>query len=125
VDEIVDANGRREAGRDLYRAYTGFMADYFHHLLIEEMRAMPALLKAYSVEQLTATHRALLADIGPQKMLADLPLIIRALAPNERLGLMSGARATSPREFFETARKAALAALPPEDGAALERALAA
>lgn len=125
IDSVADANARRERGRDLYRAYTAFMADYFHHLLEEETRAMPALLAAYPVDKLLAVHRALLAEIGPAQMLADLPLIIQALAPHERVGLMMGARATGPREFFETARKTAIGALAPQDGAALELALAA
>src|SRR5262249_54900739 len=96
IAALTHIQARPSRGRRVSRPYTAFAADYFGPLLAEETQAMPALLAHFPVTRLLAAHQALLAEIGPQKMLADLPLIIRALAPQERLGLMLGARASAP-----------------------------
>ncbi|MCX5497179.1 hemerythrin domain-containing protein [Kaistia dalseonensis] len=97
------ADDRRRAARSLYLRYSTFMAAYFHHLIEEEMRAMPALVEHFPPSALLDAHRALVGSISPEDKLADLPIIARALAPHERIGLMLATRDNAPPAFFADA----------------------
>lgn len=103
VGGFAEDADRRRAARDAYVAFSAFMADYFRHLIEEETRAMPALVDHFAPPALFAAHRALLGSIPPDKKLADLPIIARALAPHERIGLMLSARETASPAFFADA----------------------
>jgi hypothetical protein len=120
---LDEAAARRSAARDVYLTFAAFLPDYFRHLIAEETRAMPALVDHFPPAALFATHRALLGSIPPDKKLADLPLIARSLAPQERIGLMVGALESAPCAFFADACRIMEEAIGPEAYAPVAEAL--
>ncbi len=91
VSEAGGAEAGRAAAHGLYLRMSGFVADYFQHLLVEEQAAMPALVARFSAETLAATFKAMLATIPPARRMADLALMTPALRPDERAGLPGAA----------------------------------
>ncbi len=121
--DVTDPAVRAARARELYLDLSGFVAAYFRHLLVEETQAMPALNRHFPAETLLNTHLNLVGAIPPEEKLRDLPLIVRALTPPERIGLLRATQATAPAAFFEQACRVVRQALGEEAYAAVEQAL--
>jgi hypothetical protein len=103
IDVEINPGARRAAAHSLYVRLSGFVADYFRHLIAEETKAMPALQATFSAERLIATRAAMLATIPPEKAAEDLALMMPALAPHQRLEFLANMRAKAPPAAFEAA----------------------
>jgi hypothetical protein len=103
IESEVNPLARRAAAHGLYVRFSGFLADYFRHLVAEETLAMPALQARYTAAELNATRAAMLATIPPDKAAEDLALMAPALAPHERMALLYAMQAKAPPPAFEGA----------------------
>jgi hypothetical protein len=99
----------------LYLQFTQFVAEDFAHMAHEETVVMPLLQSLFSDEALLDMEHRIVASQPPEMMVFSAQAIMRALRPNERLALASGARANMPPPVFEGLIAAITPALEPTD----------
>lgn len=85
----------------LYRALSVFVAENLTHMHWEETVHNETLWACYTDAQLMQAHDALVQSITPQEMAETLRHMLPALAPCERLGMLSDMRAKMPPGAFE------------------------
>lgn len=90
---------RAAACHALYHAVSLFAAHNLAHMHLEETEHNAVLWAHLDDAGILAIHDALLASLTPAEMTASLGWMLPALAPAERLGLMSGMRHAPPPVF--------------------------
>jgi hypothetical protein len=124
--EAAPSAERPEAGRQLYLAFSRFVAADFAHMAEEELVMLPLLHRLFSDEELIAIEARIVAAIPPDETMDYLTSVIPALNPEERVAFLGFVRAGAPAEAFEAILHcAARPTLTAPDYAALELALAA
>ena len=101
--------------RNLYLAFSRFVADDLAHMAEEELHTLPLLQALFSDVELIAMEEEILASIPPAEMGQVIPLMMSAMRPAERLEMARHARAGMPPEAFEGIMAAVLPALEPRD----------
>lgn len=81
-------DARSAAYRALYLRFASFAAENIAHMGEEESYAQPLFEKLYTTEELVAIHRSLLADIGPDEMLAFMRNRVAAANREQRIALL-------------------------------------
>lgn len=123
IETAPDA-ARIALGRQLYLEYSHFIGEDLLHMHEEETVAWPMLCARYSDAELMGIEQRIVGSIPPEKAMAFMALMMPALNPQERFGMLSGMKAGAPAEMFnavmDTAVKPALAAA---EFAALEQRL--
>lgn len=100
VLEHGNREARQAAAQAIYRDLALFVADNFQHMDVEETANNAVLWESHTDEELAAVHDALVASIPPEKMLAYLRWMVPAMAPDERVELLTGIRQNLPAEAF-------------------------
>lgn len=99
------------AALGLYRRFALFVADHHEHMHMEETQLNGLLWAGHSDAQLQAVHSRLLASLPPEELAATLPLMLPALTPQQRAGMLGAMRAEAPPPVLRQALDIAEAAL--------------
>lgn len=131
VDDLVaTAAALEHAGADraailatLYDRLADFTVTYLAHLRDEEGVAMPALAAALTSAELLDVQNAIRGQIAPDEMCSFIELMVPAMAPGERVAMLTGMQAAPPA-LFARFRDTARDALPEDEWRALAQQLA-
>lgn len=95
---------RRAAGAHaLYLQLALFVGHNLAHMHVEETAHNAVLWAHYGDAELQALEGELVASIPPQEMMDTLRWMLPAMAPAERLNMLSGMRANAPAPAFDAA----------------------
>lgn len=111
------------AALHLYRQYALFVAENLVHMQHEETVLNARLWAACSDAELMDVHQRLLASIPPAEMGQVLPIMLPALCPQQRAGMLAGMQAELPPEAMRDVVAMARAVLDGRGWAKLTRAL--
>lgn len=112
-----DAHGRR-----LYLAFTAFVAEDLEHMRHEETEIWPRLCALFTDEQLADIEMRIIATLTPEDNITMMRMMLPAMNPAERVGLLSGMKAGAPPEAYAAVIElAARPTLPADDFAELQR----
>lgn len=109
--------------RQLYLAFSRFVAEDFAHMAKEELDTLPLLQAVFTDAELIRMEEEILAAVGPEEMALTARLMMAACRPAERLEMARNARETLPAEAFEALLATVLPAMEPADGERLLREL--
>lgn len=107
IDEIaadVERLVRSPNGTDglgLYRELALFVADYLHHLHVEETFLMQAIWERCHDDEIAATRAAFMADTPPGVMRTAVELMLPAVDARTRAAMLAGMAANSPSETID------------------------
>lgn len=114
--EKADDRERAMRGRALYLAFCAYCAEDLEHMNAEESIAWPILCEIFTDEQLMAIEMGIIGSLTPETSMAFMRLMIPAMSPAERAGMLQGMRASAPAEAFEAVIEfAARPTLPADD----------
>jgi hypothetical protein len=99
--------------RTLALRFAALTAEHLAHMSEEEEYAQPLLERLYSLEELEQLHAAVLADIGPDEMLAFQRVMIAGSAPAERVQMLRRVTAVLDTATRERLLDAVRRTLPP------------
>jgi hypothetical protein len=99
--ERARPDARAGASSALYRDLALFLADNYTHMTVEEDDNNAVLWDAYSDEELSEIHQAIIASMRPETMLAFLRWMVPAMSPVQRAGLLGALQLGAPRPVFE------------------------
>jgi hypothetical protein len=121
------ADARRPAlGRDLYLAFSQFVAADFAHMAEEETIILPLLHRLFGDDELIAIEGAIVASLPPEEVIAFMKLAVPAMNGPERVRFLAFVRGGAPAEAFEALLNFAVRpSLTPSDYRAVELGLAA
>jgi hypothetical protein len=95
-------NDRKNAGPELYRMFTHFIAAYLPHLDDEEYNVLPVLLNGYPHEHLEGVKYGLIGRIPPEHWVPQVRYQMHAMNGQERAGMLEMLHSTvkvSPQAF--------------------------
>lgn len=120
--EHGDAADRPGLGRVLYLEFSAFVAEDLLHMLHEETVIWPLLCAQFDDDELMAMEQAIIASLSPQETIDTMRIMLPAMNPAERAGLLTGMKAGAPPEAYAAVIDlAARPTLPRADFAELER----
>lgn len=102
------AADRAPLARALYLRYSQFLAEDFEHMLEEETETLSLLHRLFSDEELQAIEMAIIGSVDPETMLDFLRIMIPAMNPAERIGMLGGMKAGMPQPVFAAVVDAAV-----------------
>ena len=110
---LADATAaeRGSLGRKLHEQLGGLVADHLRHMQREECAANRMLWAHRSDEQLEALQRHIVATLALPRLAQWLELVLPAVHPRERAGLLQGMRRALPDAAFAEVTAPARAAL--------------
>jgi len=123
VERAASIEERQAVLIKLYRSLSLFVAGNFDHMIVEETDNTVTLWELYTDEELFGIQNALVASIAPEKMAVYLRWMIPSISFPERLGMLSGIRATLPPAAFERVLQIVEGSLPARDWTKLSKAL--
>ena len=91
---------KNTAGRHLYLAFAGYIAEDFAHMHEEETVTAPMLWKLFSDEELLAIEIRIVSSIPPEQNMVFMRYMIPAINPIERAKLLGGIKNGAPAEVF-------------------------
>lgn len=97
--EPLDA--RRTRARHLYLALSRFVAENYLHMAVEETEMNALLWQTFSDEELLGIYQAILASEGRNDLELAVTWLLPAIAPDERVKVVAGARAAMPAAAFD------------------------
>ncbi|WP_374570411.1 hypothetical protein [Phenylobacterium sp.] len=93
--------------RELYLAFSAFVADDLVHMHEEETVTWPLLCALFSDEQLAEIEMSIIATLSPEENVGFMRLMIPAMNRQERAALLGGVKASAPPEAFAAVLEAA------------------
>lgn len=124
--ERAPAAGRRRAMRDLYLAYSRFVAANLAHMADDEQETLPLLQAIFDDSQLAALKTRIIANMTPFLGAAMLRMMAPAMAHSERLTMLRNIRASAaPARFAELLDQVVRPSLAQREWRRLNQALAA
>lgn len=115
----VEAGGGPAAGRALYLEFGQLVAEDLAHMHEEETITWPRLCALFSDHELIEMEMTIVGSLSPEDTIAFMRMMIPAMNPAERAGLLGGMKAGAPPEafaaVFEHAVRATLGANDIED----------
>lgn len=109
-------------GRCLYLAFSVFVAEDMAHMAREETEVWPLLCALFSDAQLADLEMRIVASLTPHDNLAMMRIMLPAMTPSERIGLLGGIKAGAPSEAYAAViAEAARPTLTPVDFAELQQ----
>ncbi len=99
---------RGPLARALYLRYSQFLAEDFEHMLEEETETLSLLHQLFSDADLQAIEMAIIGSVEPAAMLGYLRIMIPAMNPAERIGMLGGMKAGMPAPIFASVIDAAV-----------------
>jgi hypothetical protein len=122
--EAATPEQRRERVRQLYLAYSAFVAHDFEHMIEEETDHNAQLWDVFNDGELQAIEGAIVGSMPPEKAIYSMRLMIPALSRDDRVLLLSGVKMKAPPPVFDAViNLAARVTLSAADFADLEREL--
>lgn len=122
--EVAIAPRRSVLLRALYLRYSQFIAEDFTHMIEEETQTLALLHQTFDDETLEAIEHRIVGSVDPETMLHFLRIMIPAMNPTERVGMLGGMKAAMPAPIFAAVIDAAVKpVLEPSDWRWLEDAL--
>jgi hemerythrin-like domain-containing protein len=112
------------AAMGLYRRFALFVAENHEHMHVEETQLNAVLWAFYSDAELAQMHDRIVASIPPEEMAATLPLMLPALSPQQRAGMLGAMQAQMPAQAMQSVLAIAESALDRRSWAKLQMALA-
>lgn len=106
--KAAPAAKRGPLARALYLRYSQFLAEDFEHMLEEETETLSLLHRLFSDEELQAIEMAIIGSVEPDTMLDYLRIMIPAMNPVERIGMLGGMKAGMPQPVFAAVVDAAV-----------------
>ena len=91
---------RLRLGRALYITFTAFVAEDFEHMAEEETVVWPQLCALFTDEELAGIEMAIIGELTPEENIGFMRLMLPAMNPSERAGLLTGMKANAPPEAF-------------------------
>lgn len=120
--ECADPAVRPALGRLLYLEFSAFVAEDLVHMLHEESQTWPLLCALFSDDELVAMEQSIIASLSPTETIDVMRLMLPAMNPAERTGLLTGMKAGAPQQAYAAViEHAARPTLPVDDFAELER----
>ncbi|MFN3523012.1 MAG: hemerythrin domain-containing protein [Phenylobacterium sp.] len=101
--QTVETAGSQERParlRELYLAFSRFVADDLAHMHEEETITWPLLCALFTDEELAALEMRIIASIDPATNMAIMRRMIPAMTRQERAALLGGMQASAPPEVF-------------------------
>lgn len=89
------------AGRKLYLAVAAYLAEDLAHMHEEETQTAPQLWTLFTDADLAAVEMRIIASMPPEKNMAFMRIMIPAMNPAERAGLLGAMRKGAPPEVFD------------------------
>lgn len=113
AEEVEDEEARNaelvEKGYQYYLNLSGYQAEYFKHLLVEERDITPFLWKHYTDEELVKVHLELQGNAAKKEIVDGIPLIYPFITLEEVAFSLSGIRETfseaDVKEFCEITQR--------------------
>ncbi|MFX1457609.1 MAG: hemerythrin domain-containing protein [Promethearchaeota archaeon] len=105
------------------RQYNTFLSQYFSHLQDEELKANPILWNMLSDEELMVIVPKIASKITPEIMQYFMVYFLKAINPEERLGLLLGMQKNAPEPVFKGILKIAETSLDESDWKKLKQGL--
>jgi hypothetical protein len=93
--------GRAAMALQLYRELSDFVADNFHHMVVEETQHNAVLWAHYTDAELADLHHALVGSIPPAEMMFAMRWMLPFMNPAERLGLLQDIKSNAPPPVFQ------------------------
>jgi hypothetical protein len=87
VEALADEAHRARTLKNLYLHFSVFVGNSFAHMAEEERVLLPLLHRFFDDDELRAMHANILAATSPDERALTLPLLLRALSPDERTAL--------------------------------------
>jgi Hemerythrin HHE cation binding domain len=122
--EALAAAPEAAAAAGLYRRFALFIADNHEHMHAEETRLNAVLWAYYSDAELAQMHDRIVASIPPAELADTLPLMLPALNPQQRAGMLGAMRTTTPPDVMRGVLAIAERALDSSGWTKLQAALA-
>lgn len=98
--EAATPDQRPTQGRMLYLAFSTFVAEDLEHMAHEETEIWPLLCALFTDEQLADLEMQIIATLTPEDNIAMMRVMLPAMNPAERIGLLSGMKAGAPPEAY-------------------------
>ena len=98
--EAAAPDQRAMHGRMLYLTFSAFVAEDLEHMAHEEIEIWPLLCALFTDEQLADLEMRIIATLTPEDNIAMMRVILPALSPSERAGLLGGMKAAAPPEAY-------------------------
>jgi hemerythrin-like domain-containing protein len=118
-----DFEKRQDLALEFYLAWNRFLSFYMNHINYEEENVMPSLWRLCTNDELINTFKQILAKQTPQELMGNLGMMLPAMNPSERVGILSQGRANMPPEAFQEVLKLAESVLTQEDWSSLKTTL--
>lgn len=93
---------RHSAGNALYRRYALFAAADLEHMHSEETELLATMQRLFSDDELRMIEGRIVAAFPPARMMGFLRMIMPALNPPERLGMLTAMKAGMPPAVFDS-----------------------
>lgn len=114
--EAASSTERTQQARALYLAFCGYCAEDLEHMNEEETVAWPILCEIFTDDELAAIEMEIVGSLPPEKAIVFMQIMIPAMNPQERAGLLNGMKANAPAEAFDAVIEfAARPTLSPEE----------
>lgn len=121
--ETVHVSQRAFLTQLLYLQLSGFVAENFEHMLVEETDNHLVLIAAYTDEELLQIKDAIVAAIPPQENMMWMKWMLEYMNNAERTAVLRGMKEHAPPPVFQAAVELARNTLSQRDFFKLERAL--
>lgn len=89
------------AALGLYRRFALFAAENHEHMHVEETQLNAVLWDCFTDAELAVIHDRILDSIPPQELADTLPLMLPALNPQQRAGMLGAIRAKAPPQAMQ------------------------
>lgn len=93
---------RAAAWRELYLVFCAFVAADLAHMAHEETVIWPQLCAHLNDEQLAELEMRIIASLTPRENLSVMRIMLPAMSPEERIGLLTGMKANAPPDAYST-----------------------
>ncbi|WP_224365649.1 hemerythrin domain-containing protein [Hyalangium versicolor] len=88
------------AGRSLYLAFSGFVAEDLQHMLEEEEQTWPLLCTLFTDDELMAIEQSIASSLDPDALMYFLGHLAPAMNPAERATLLGGVKTAVPPDVY-------------------------
>lgn len=104
---VKDGKDMHEDGHKFYTELSAYYSDYLQHMAEEETEIQQLLWDNFTDEELIQHRIRIMARMQPGQLLTWMKYILPALNQRERIGLLTGFKASAPEAFYNQALETA------------------
>lgn len=104
---VKDGKDMHEDGHKFYQELSAYYSDYLNHMAEEESEIQQLLWDNFNDDELIQHRIKIMARMQPGQLLTWMKYILPALNQRERIGLLSGFKASAPEAFYNQALETA------------------